>query len=173
MATDTRARQRIILIAIDASDNAKDAFDCTYTLLSIYTINLFQVENYFFLILKDFTISVLHSFQSLVTWYLSVGWCLCDPRLGLYVASLSCSCLNVPFTPRAYQCLSKMRSMQFVTFPKHKMTGAYSEIQLRERESSEWRPWGGVSLSISPSPEIFFTILSSQTLHLCAFNAKD
>jgi len=33
MATDVRARQRVILIAIDASDYAKDAFDCTYTTL--------------------------------------------------------------------------------------------------------------------------------------------
>jgi len=26
----TEAKQRVVVIAIDASDNAKDAFDCTY-----------------------------------------------------------------------------------------------------------------------------------------------
>jgi len=30
MTTDARVPQRVVVIAIDASDNAKDAFDCTY-----------------------------------------------------------------------------------------------------------------------------------------------
>jgi len=36
MATEATAKQRVVVIAIDASDNAKDAFDCTY--IHVYAI---------------------------------------------------------------------------------------------------------------------------------------